>query len=102
MQATRLDMDPHSQRLALGQPLHEEYLLDLEEEIMAAIPPSGDPVNRDCILEAVCRNRTKTVRSLNKLVEKGAVVRDGTGKAKSPFQYRRSNFVTASNTEVTI
>ena len=102
MQATRLDMDPHSQRLALGQPLHEKYLLDLEEEIMAAIPPSGDPVTRDYILKAVLRNRTETVQSLNKLVEEGAVVRDGTGKAGSQFQYRRSNVVTASNTEVTI
>ena len=101
MLATRLDMDPHSQRLALGQSLHEKYLLDLEEEIMAAIPQSGDPVTRDYILKAVLRNRTETVQSLNKLVEEGAVVRDGTGKTGSPFQYRHPNSATTSNTEVT-
>ena len=102
MQATRLDMDPHSQRLVLGQFLHEEYLCDVDEEIMAAIPLSGETVTRDCILEAVSRNRNETVRSLNKLVEEGAVVREGAGKAGNPFLYRCLNSTTASNTEVTI
>ena len=98
---TRLNMDAETQRLTLGQSLLEERQHDLNEEVMSAIPPSGEAVKRDHILKAVSRSTNNTVRSLNELVEQGAIIRDGEGKARSPFKFRRPNPTTALSTGIT-
>ena len=98
---TRLDIDADTQRLTLGQSLREERQRALEAEVMAAIPLSGEAVTREHILKAVSRGTNDTVRSLNKLVEEGLIIRDGAGKAGSPFLYRFPNSEMASSTEVT-